>query len=173
MCKKAGKGGFGQSLFERLVILGVRPIRLEVQYRMHPVLSKFSSNMFYDGSLQDAVTADEVCSFALLSITARRVYPTASCPPQRKCEYDFPFPEPSKPQVFWHTVGQEEIASSGTSYLNRTEAANVEKVLTRFLKAGVRPDQIGVITPYEGQRAYLVHYLQFTAHMRASLYAVC
>lgn len=66
MCKKAGKGGFGQSLFERLVILGVRPIRLEVQYRMHPVLSKFSSNMFYDGSLQDAVTADEVCSFSVV-----------------------------------------------------------------------------------------------------------
>lgn len=73
--------------------------------------------------------------------------------------------------MFWHTVGQEELASSGTSYLNRTEASNVEKVLTRFLKAGVQPDQIGVITPYDGQRAYLVYYLQFNASMRAQLYA--
>lgn len=72
--------------------------------------------------------------------------------------------------MFWHTVGQEEIASSGTSYLNRTEAANVEKVLTRFLRAGVRPEQMGVITPYEGQRAYLVHYLQFNASLRSQLY---
>ena len=38
MCKKAGEAGLSQSLFERLVILGVRPSRLEVQYRMHPAL---------------------------------------------------------------------------------------------------------------------------------------
>lgn len=61
MCKKAANAGLSQSLFERLVALGVRPIRLEVQYRMHPALSKFSSNMFYEGSLQDAVTVEEVC----------------------------------------------------------------------------------------------------------------
>lgn len=45
---------------------------------------------------------------------------------------------------------------SGTSYLNRTEAANVEKLLTRFLQCGVLPNQLGVITPYEGQRAHVV-----------------
>ena len=43
---------FSQSLFERLVVLGIRPFRLEVQYRMHPQLSKFPSNFFYEGSLQ-------------------------------------------------------------------------------------------------------------------------
>lgn len=32
----------------------------------------------------------------------------------------------------------------------------VEKVVTTFMKGGVRPSQIGIITPYEGQRAYLV-----------------
>lgn len=58
--------------------------------------------------------------------------------------------------LFYVTQGQEEIAGSGTSYLNRTEAANVEKIATRFLRCGVKPDQIGIITPYEGQRAYLV-----------------
>jgi hypothetical protein len=57
---------------------------------------------------------------------------------------------------FYVTQGQEEIAGSGTSYLNRTEASNVEKLTTRFLRCGVKPEQIGVITPYEGQRAYLV-----------------
>jgi hypothetical protein len=57
---------------------------------------------------------------------------------------------------FYVTQGQEEIAGSGTSYLNRTEASNVEKITTRFLKSGMKPEQIGIITPYEGQRAYLV-----------------
>ena len=48
--------GLSQSLFERLVVLGIRPIRLQVQYRMHPSLSEFPSNLFYDGTLQNGVT---------------------------------------------------------------------------------------------------------------------
>lgn len=31
MCKKAAKAGLSQSLFERLVVLGIRPIRLQVR----------------------------------------------------------------------------------------------------------------------------------------------
>lgn len=38
-------------------------------------------------------------------------------------------------------MGQEEISASGTSYLNRTEAANVEKLVTTFLRSGVVPSQ--------------------------------
>jgi len=49
MCKKAAKAGLTQSLFERLVLIGIRPLRLQVQYRMHPSLSEFPSNMFYEG----------------------------------------------------------------------------------------------------------------------------
>ena len=41
MCKQAAKAGLARSLFERLVMLGIRPIRLQVQYRMHPCLSEF------------------------------------------------------------------------------------------------------------------------------------
>jgi len=57
MCKKAARAGLSQSLFERLVVLGIRPFRLEVQYRMHPELSRFPSNFFYEGSLQNGVCA--------------------------------------------------------------------------------------------------------------------
>jgi regulator of nonsense transcripts 1 len=32
---------------------------------------------------------------------------------------------------FYVALGQEEIAGSGTSYLNRTEAQNVEKLVTK------------------------------------------
>ena len=56
MCKAAAKAGLTQSMFERLVLIGIRPIRLQVQYRMHPSLSEFPSNMFYEGSLQNGVT---------------------------------------------------------------------------------------------------------------------
>ena len=56
--------------------------------------------------------------------------------------------------------------------LNRTEAAAVEKITTRFLRSGVKPEQIGIITPYEGQRAYLVQYMQFSGALHAKLYQV-
>lgn len=136
-----------QSLFERLVVLGIRPFRLEVQYRMHPELSQFPSNFFYEGSLQNGVRADE-----------------------RKMKNEFPWPQPDRPMFFLVTQGQEEIAGSGTSYLNRTEAANVEKITTRFLKCRVSPEQIGIITPYEGQRAYLVQYMQYQGSLHSKLY---
>ena len=32
---------------------------------------------------------------------------------------DFPWPVADKPMLFYATTGQEEISSSGTSYLNR------------------------------------------------------
>lgn len=56
-CKKAAEAGLSRSLFERIVALGIRPIRLEVQYRMHPELTRFPSNMFYEGCLQNGVCA--------------------------------------------------------------------------------------------------------------------
>jgi regulator of nonsense transcripts 1 len=44
--------------------------------------------------------------------------------------------------------------------VHRGEAAAVEKIVTQFLRAGVKPKQIGVITPYEGQRVYVVQHMQ-------------
>jgi len=148
MCKKAARAGLSQSLFERLVVLGIRPIRLQVQYRMHPALSSFPSNIFYEGSLQNGVTAADRSRIGL----------------------DFPWPQPDKPMFFYSTFGTEEISSSGTSYLNRTEAANIEKLATRLLRAGVKPEQIGIITPYEGQRAYQVQHMQYNGSLNKKLY---
>ena len=150
MCKKAASGGLSQSLFERLVVLGIRPFRLEVQYRMHPALSKFPSNFFYEGALQNGVSAED------------RKLPAVTD--------QFPWPQPDKPMMFHVASGGEEIAGSGTSFLNRTEAANVEKIVTKFLRGGVKPEQIGVVTPYEGQRSYLVQYLQYSGQLHAKIY---
>ena len=97
----AVKAGLTKSLFERLVELGIRPIRLEVQYRMHPCLSEFPSNMFYEGSLQNGATEAEKTMHGI----------------------DFPWPNPDKPMFFYISNGFEEISPSGTSYLNRTEAS--------------------------------------------------
>ena len=52
----------------------------------------------------------------------------------------------------------------------RTEASNVEKIVTKFFKSGVVPGQIGVVTPYEGQRSYIVNYMQFNGSLKKDLY---
>lgn len=135
--KQAGECGLRQSLFQRLIGLGHVPIRLEVQYRMNPHLSEFPSNMFYEGSLQDGVTVEE------------RLIENST----------FPWPIATIPMFFWGNYGKEEISGSGSSFLNRVEVMNVEKIITRLFKDGINPSQIGIITPYEGQRAFMTQYL--------------
>eukprot|EP00897_Mesotaenium_endlicherianum_P000723 jgi/Mesen1/10651/ME000009S10446 len=126
MCKRAARAGLAQSLFERLVLLGVKPIRLQVQYRMHPCLSDFPSNAFYEGTLQNGIAETE------------RLQPGV----------DFPWPVPSKPMFFHvqvHTA-PPPVASSSLA------------------------PEIGVITPYEGQRAYVVKHMERAGSLRQQLY---
>lgn len=148
MNKKAAKAGLNQSLFERLMELQNKPIVLNMQYRMHPCLSEFPSNMFYEGSLQNGVTVEQ----------------------RKRNDVDFPWPAAEMPMMFWSNFGNEEISTSGTSYLNRTEASNVEKAVTRFFRAGVPPSSIGVITPYEGQRSYIVSTMQNSGTLKKEMY---
>ena len=155
MCKAAAKAGLTQSLFERLVLIGIRPIRLQVQYRMHPCLSEFPSNMFYEGSLQNGITESDRM---LLN------------DPGFKGKEDFPWPVPNKPMFFYSISGMEEISASGTSYLNRTEASYVEKIVTHLLRMGVTPSQIGVITPYDGQKKYVSEYMRRSGALGSALY---
>ena len=155
MCKAAAKAGLTQSLFERLVLIGTRPIRLQVQYRMHPALSEFPSNMFYEGSLQNGVTEADRQLLTQPGYTGKE---------------DFPWPVPGKPMFFYSISGMEEISASGTSYLNRTEASYVEKVVTHLLRMGVTPAQIGVVTPYDGQKKYVYEYMRRSGALASSLY---
>lgn len=83
LAKPAARAGLAQSLFERLMLLGVKPIRLAVQYRMHPALSRFPSDTFYEGALQNGVSA------------AQRELPAET----------FPWPT-DKPMMFHVQVGQ-------------------------------------------------------------------
>ena len=137
MCMKAARAGLGQSLFERLVKLGVRPEQLRVQYRMHPAICEFPSQIFYDGFLQNGVT------------TLQRT----------TCQASFPWPCSGVPMFFYCSCGQEEISGSGKSFLNRAEASLVEDMVFKFLQFEIKPSQVAIITAYEGQHLYLSHLL--------------
>lgn len=149
MCKKAAKHGLTQTLFERLVMLGNRPIRLEYQYRMHPALSEWPSNMFYEGALQNGVSDND----------------------RSTSKFNLPWPHPDRPMFFLNCNGMEELGSNGSSYLNRTEAIHIEKICTEFIRKGIEPEQIGIITAYEGQRAFVVTHLERNGPLDASVYA--
>ena len=47
-------------------------------------------------------------------------------------------------------MGVEELSATGTSYINRKEASVVEKLVNRLIQSGIKPDKIGIITPYKG-----------------------
>jgi len=149
MSKAAAKHGLTLTLFERLVNIGTRPIRLEYQYRMHPALSEWPSNMFYEGALQNGVTDAQ----------------------RSTSQFDLPWPYADRPMFFLNCNGNEELGANGSSYLNRSEAKQVEKIVSEFISKGVEPEQIGIITAYEGQRAHVVKYLESNGKHGVSVYA--
>ena len=79
--------------------------------------------------------------------------------------------QPAAADVLLHLRRAGGGLGVGHLLLNRTEAANVEKLVSRFLNGGITPEQIGVITPYEGQRAYVVSYMQRNGSLQQKLYA--
>lgn len=119
---------------------------------MHPALSAFPSDAFYGGSLQNGVARSE------------REARASSC--------GIPWPAGAgTPLMFWSVPGREETSVSGTSFLNVSEADAVEAVVTALLRAGgARPDEVGVITPYEGQRARVRHALAARGPLSKEIY---
>ena len=135
---QALKAGYGRSVVERLVELGMKPRILTVQYRMHPAIAEFPSNYFYDGMLQNG------CSIADRSESRLAV---------------FPWPKMDIPMFFLnsHDGGSEE--RQGSSYLNRYECMLVGEIVSLLYGSGVQPQRIGIITPYAAQRSMLQDYL--------------
>jgi regulator of nonsense transcripts 1 len=127
----AKRAGFDISMFERLIGLNLPKTRLDIQYRMHPAISAFSCRQFYDGTLEDGVTA------------AART----------KLGSSFPWPDTKHPMFFWHVSGQEELDSRGNSYMNRHEALKVQEVVNRLLDDS---KDVGVITFYSAQKELLM-----------------
>ncbi|RKO92695.1 AAA domain-containing protein, partial [Blyttiomyces helicus] len=107
------KHDYEQSLFQR--IMANRPDSvhlLSIQYRMHPLISRFPSTFFYDSKLMDAPDMENLCT--------AKWHEDSNFPPY--CFFDIP-------------QGREQQGASGSTY-NVEEAslaANlVEKICARY-----------------------------------------
>ena len=133
---RAAKGaGYDVSLMQRITGLGMRPSFLKIQYRMHPSISEFPSEVFYNKLIIDGVTAAE-----------------------RTWERPIlPWPNPEHPIFFWNVEGKEENYDSATSIINTYEVQAIATLIDMMAKNGIRTGtDIGIITPYTGQQMYLM-----------------
>lgn len=138
--QEAVKQGYSVSLMERLMSKETAPIsrRLTTQYRMHDQIMSFSSDEFYAGSLTGSAQVAGHLLQDLPHVEANPITGTAI--------------------RFFDTAGShcsEQTESEGSSRENRGEAEYVAQQVSELLKSGVRPDEIGVITPYGAQARLL------------------
>jgi len=147
--EEAMRGGLGRSMFERLLALYGDKIRvmLEVQYRMNEEIAEFPNNEFYEGRLR----ADERVRWQ----TIAELVPSIT-------KLEFILGE--KPFVFIDTAYsagfEERMRRGSTSRENEGEARLVKFIVERLLDAGVRAEDIAVISPYDDQVALIRMMLQ-------------
>lgn len=140
LSKQAAKDGLEVSLLERLVgVYGDRVTRrLNVQYRMHDQIMNFSSEQFYDGTLQSHGSVSGHVLTDLDYVDEQLVT--------------------IEPVTFIDSAGagwDEEIEPDGLSKRNIQEAELVLRKITELQDAGLRGRDIAVIAPYAAQVRWL------------------
>ena len=140
LSKQAAKDGLAVSLLERLVgVYGDRVTRrLNVQYRMHDQIMNFSSEQFYDGTLQSHSSVSGHVLTDLDYVDEQLVT--------------------IEPVTFIDSAGagwDEELEPDGLSKRNIQEAELVLRKITELQDAGLRGRDIAVIAPYAAQVRWL------------------
>ena len=127
--RRAEEHGLEIPLFERLLSSGLTAHMLTTQYRMHPSIREFPSSRFYENRLDDGCGKQD-----------------------RPPVAGFLWPDWDKPVAFVPVHGAEIEEEAGSSRSNMDEAAVVIQVVNDLLLPGdIKPEDIGVISPYAGQ----------------------
>ncbi|CAL2229729.1 unnamed protein product [Prunus armeniaca] len=122
---------FGRSLFERLVLRGHKKLLLNVQYRMHPSISRFPKQEFYNNQILDGPNVSEVIYEK--SFIEGRMY---------------------GPYSFINVANGKEEFDLGHSLKNMVEVAVVYEIVSSLYKEFTRTKKkvsVGVISPYKAQ----------------------
>jgi senataxin len=131
LSKVASKFQYEQSLFVRMQSNHPRDVHLlDIQYRMHPDISAYPRNAFYDGKLQDGPN--------MARLRARPWHQSELLSPYR----------------FFDVQGLHQSAAKGHSLVNMAELRVAMQLYERLLADFQGFDfagKIGIITPYKGQ----------------------
>ncbi|XP_055443960.1 5'-3' DNA helicase ZGRF1 isoform X7 [Bubalus kerabau] len=126
----AHDNGLEQTLFDRLCLMGHKPILLRTQYRCHPTISAIANDLFYEGNLMNGISETERS----------------------------PLLEWLPTLCFYNIKGLEQI-ERGNSFHNVAEAAFTLKLIQSLIASGIAGSMIGVITLYKSQMYKLCHLL--------------
>ncbi|XP_070465468.1 5'-3' DNA helicase ZGRF1 isoform X3 [Equus przewalskii] len=126
----AHENGLEQTLFDRLCLMGHKPVLLRTQYRCHPAISAIANDLFYEGNLINGVSETERS----------------------------PLLEWLPTLCFYNVKGLEQIERDN-SFHNVAEAAFTLKLIQSLIASGISGSLIGVITLYKSQMYKLCHLL--------------
>lgn len=140
LSEEAKRLGMDQSLFDRLIETGKgNKARLTIQYRMNEDLMALCNERYYEGALQ---AGEKNAHWRVSDLDHVKQWPL---------DWN---------AVFFAVEGKEQSREGGTSYLNEVEANAVVRLLKRVLDAGVKPEEIGIITPYLDQVKLLKRWIR-------------
>lgn len=128
------------TMFERFTELYPEAVyMLRIQYRMNELIKEFPSEKFYGGGL---ISHEGVKNIKLSDIAAKRSENPAL---------------DDTPIVFIDTLGKfaEKSRRGSFSKYNPEEGKLVKKLVEELKEMGIRPEDIGVITPYKDHEDYL------------------
>ncbi|KAM6071977.1 5'-3' DNA helicase ZGRF1 isoform 2-T2 [Theristicus caerulescens] len=114
--------GLEQTLFDRLCLMGHKPILLRTQYRCHPAISAVANELFYEGNLIDGVSAKD--RTPLLEWL---------------------------PTLCFYSVNGVEQVERDNSFYNMAEVHFTVKLIQSLIASGIEGSAIGVITLYKSQ----------------------
>ncbi|CAI2166403.1 14626_t:CDS:2 [Funneliformis geosporum] len=125
---KAKEAGYSVSLFERMHTSSYPFNLLDTQYRMHPGISKFPNDEFYQGRLNDGINFVD-----------------------RPLVEGFNWPNPKVPVSFVQVSGIDSPGRGGSRY-NEMEVENIINTVKRIVEnGGVQAKEIGIISLYNAQ----------------------
>lgn len=138
--RKLESKGYTISLFERLLNAGSPYILLGTQYRMHPEISQWPANTYYDGHLEDGINTIMSGRTPSWQVNGEELF---------------------APYSFIAIRGAEEMNPRTKSYQNKEEANVVLSFLQRLLTTLIRTDhkgevEVGCITGYAAQVTLIV-----------------
>ncbi|XP_040420023.1 DNA replication ATP-dependent helicase/nuclease DNA2 [Cygnus olor] len=139
--------GMSESLFKRLEQNQNAVVQLTVQYRMNSKIMSLSNMLVYEGKLE---CGSEKVSNATVNLPNLKKLKLELADASKTWLKEVL--EPDKPVCFLNTekVPAPEHAEKGGVY-NVTEAKLVFFLTSLFIKAGCKPSDIGVISPYRHQ----------------------